>query len=62
MPKHGAKDRSKWFDGLRSLHQIVEKHAKEEEDVEFPELRAALDATRTANLVGEVHCEKEMLL
>jgi hemerythrin superfamily protein len=60
--EHAAKDSSKWLDDLRSLHQIVEKHAKEEEEVEFPKLRAALNDRRTANLLSEVHREKAMLL
>jgi hemerythrin superfamily protein len=60
--EQAAKDSSKWLDDLRSLHQIVEKHAKEEEEVEFPKLRAALNDRRTANLLSEVHREKAMLL
>ena len=44
------------------LHRIVAEHAREEEESEFPKLRAAIDASQTANLVGEVSREKSMLL
>lgn len=60
--EHMAKDDSSWIDNLRALHHLFATHAREEEQIEFPKLRAALDDTRCANLLGEVSREKSLLL
>ncbi len=60
--EHKAKDDPSWLEDLRALHQIIERHGREEEESEFPKLRAALNDTRAAHLLGEVHREKALLL
>jgi hemerythrin superfamily protein len=60
--EHKPKDDPSWMQDLRSLHQMIATHAREEEQIEFPKLRAALDETRCASLLGEVSREKSMLL
>lgn len=60
--EHKAKDDPSWIEDLRALHQMIATHAQEEEQIEFPKLRAALDEARCANLLGEVSREKSMLL
>lgn len=60
--EHKAKDDPTWIEDLRTLHRMIATHAREEEQIEFPKLRAALDETRCANLLGEVSREKSMLL
>ena len=60
--EHKAKDDPSWIEDVRALHRVVQEHAREEEQTEFPQLRAALDETRTANLLGEMHREKSLLL
>src|SRR5436190_13127879 len=60
--EHKAKDDPSWIEGIRELRRILAEHAREEEQVEFPKLRAALDQRRTSNLLGEVHREKSMIL
>ena len=60
--EHKAKDDPSWIEGIRELRRIVAEHAREEEQVEFPKLRAALDERRKSNLLGEVHREKSMIL
>jgi len=60
--EHRPKDDPSWMTELKALHHMVESHAREEEQVEFPKLRAALDEARCANLMGEVQREKSMLL
>ena len=60
--EHKAKDDPSWMADLKALHRIVETHAREEEQTEFPKLRAALDQQQRANLLGEVSREKSMLL
>jgi hypothetical protein len=41
---------------------MILQHAQEEEQIEFPKLRAALDNAQCVNLLGEVQREKSMLL
>ena len=60
--EHRAKDDPSWIEGIRELRRIVAEHAREEEQLEFPKLRAALDERRKSNLLGEVHREKSMIL
>jgi len=60
--EHKAKDDPTWIDDLRALHRMVAEHAHEEEQIEFPKLRAALDQSQCTNLLGEVSREKSMLL
>lgn len=51
-----------WISNLRTLRQIFTSHAHEEETVEFPKLRAALDSSGRINLLGKVSREKSLLL
>ena len=60
--EHKAKDDPTWIDDLRTLHRMIQQHAQEEEQIEFPQLRAALDNSQCTNLLGEVQREKSMLL
>ena len=60
--EHMAKDDPRWIEGVRALRRIVADHAREEEESEFPKLRAALGERRTSGLLGEVHREKAMRL
>lgn len=60
--EHKAKDDPTWIEDLRALHRMVRDHAQEEETIEFPKLRAALDEGRCTTLLGEVQREKSMLL
>ena len=49
-------------EAMELLRAMLEEHIRQEEQVEFPKLRSALDETRTAALLGEVHREKAMLM
>jgi hemerythrin superfamily protein len=60
--EHKAKDDPTWIDDLRALHRMIAEHAHEEEQIEFPKLRAALNESQCTNLLGEVSREKSMLL
>lgn len=44
------------------LRAIVEQHIRQEEDVDFPKLRAALDETASAEISGKIEREKAMML
>lgn len=60
--EHKAKNDPSWIGDMRALRRMVETHAREEEEVEFPKLRAALDDAQKASLLGQVHREKAMLV
>ena len=60
--EHKPNDDPSWMSELKALHHMIESHAREEEQIEFPKLRAALDEARCVNLMGEVQREKSMLL
>ena len=60
--EHKAKDDPTWIDDLRALHRMIAEHVHEEEQIEFPKLRAALNEAQCTNLLGEVSREKSMLL
>ena len=60
--EHMAKDDPRWMTDVRALHRMILAHAREEEQNEFPKLRAALDQAQCQTLLGEVSREKSMLL
>ena len=60
--EHKQKDDPSWIADVRALRAMLEEHMRQEEQVEFPKLRNALDETRTAALLAEVHREKAMLM
>lgn len=60
--EHKAKDDPSWIEDIRNLHRMIAEHAHEEEQIEFPKLRAALDDGQCTSLLGEVSREKSMLL
>ena len=60
--EHMAKDDPRWIAEIRSLHRTIEEHAREEEQNEFPKLRAALNQAQCATLLGDVSREKSLLL
>ena len=60
--EHKQKDDPTWIEDVRALRAMLEEHIRQEEQVEFPKLLNALDETRAAALLGEVHREKAMLM
>jgi len=56
------KDDPRWRDRVRELRMLVERHARQEEEVDFPKLRAMLDERAVARLAGEVQREKAFVL
>jgi hemerythrin superfamily protein len=60
--EHQAKNDPGWLGGLRDLRAIIAKHARQEEDSEFPRLRAALGGNGKARLLGEIRREKALVL
>jgi hemerythrin superfamily protein len=52
----------RWAERVRALRILLEAHARQEEEIEFPRLRAALDARRKSKLAGGLLREKAMVL
>lgn len=56
------KDDPAWRRRVIQLKELVAEHVQQEEDVDFPKLRNALDQRETARLSGHVQREKALLL
>ena len=51
-----------WSREVRSLRDLIARHAADEETVEFPRLRAALNEKQRATAAGRVYREKALLV
>jgi hemerythrin superfamily protein len=58
MPKNDPR----WRDTARELKDLVAGHVKQEEEVDFPKLRAVLDQKETSMMSGGIQREKALLL
>lgn len=56
------KDDPAWTARARALRQLIEEHARQEEEVEFPKLRQALGHQERTRLSGDLSCEKALIL
>jgi hemerythrin superfamily protein len=56
------KDDPAWQSHVGELRAIIAAHVREEEDVEFPKLRSALDDQTLARIFGKMQREKALLL
>ncbi len=55
-------DAPEWRDRVHALRILIESHAREEEEVDFPKLRSALDEQAITRLSGALQREKAMVL
>lgn len=60
--EHMPKGDSAWRDRVHALRTLIASHARQEEEVEFPALRAMLDERAMRRLSGEVEREKALIL
>lgn len=51
-----------WRAAVRALRSEIEPHAREEEETEFPRLRASLDQARTAELSRKIRQEEALIV
>ncbi len=51
-----------WSDAARALRSEIEPHAREEEETEFPRVRALLDQARTAQLSRKIRQEEALIV
>lgn len=56
------KDDPEWPQRASALRELVESHARQEEEIEFPRLRTLMSDNARARLAGQVHREKAMVL
>lgn len=57
-----AKDDPDWTGIARGLKDLIASHARQEEEVDFPRVRAVLDGRGNARLSGAVSREKALIL
>jgi hemerythrin-like domain-containing protein len=55
-------DRAAWTDHVDALRELIGRHIREEEDVEFPRLRHALDDQRRQSVSGKIRREEALVL
>lgn len=55
-------DEAAWIARAADLRMLVERHAREEEEVEFPRLRALMDEEEMKRVARHVRREKSMIL
>lgn len=55
-------DAPEWRDRVRALRTLIETHARQEEEVDFPKLRGALNEQAITRLSGTLQREKAMVL
>jgi hemerythrin superfamily protein len=51
-----------WSARSRQLRNLIQDHARQEEEVEFPRLREALNEKRTRKLSRQIHREEALIL
>jgi len=56
------KNDEQWHLYATELRTLIERHIHQEEDVDFPKLRAALDEAMSADLASKIEREKALLL
>lgn len=56
------KSDEKWHVHATELRSLVERHVRQEEDVEFPKLRAALGESMATEFASKIEREKALLL
>jgi hemerythrin superfamily protein len=56
------KNDPRWHGIVRELRDLIADHVRQEEDVDFPKLRAMLDRKETAMMSGTMQREKALLL
>jgi iron-sulfur cluster repair protein YtfE (RIC family) len=56
------KNNADWTQRVRDLRELIQRHARDEEEVEFPKLRALLDERRSRRVSGRIRREEALVL
>jgi hemerythrin superfamily protein len=59
--ERSVKDDDRWATCVRDLRAQIEPHARQEEEVEFPQLRAQMDQQHTKELSRKIHQEESLI-
>jgi hemerythrin superfamily protein len=51
-----------WTQRVSSLKRLIQEHARDEEETEFPKLRRVLDERKRRRMAGQVRREKAMIV
>jgi iron-sulfur cluster repair protein YtfE (RIC family) len=60
--EQAPKSSEQWHEHATALRTLIEGHIHQEEDVDFPKLRAALDNAALSELASKIEREKALLL
>jgi hemerythrin superfamily protein len=60
--ERSVKDNERWATCVRGLRDLIEPHARQEEEVEFPALRKRLDQQHTTELSRKIHQEESLIV
>jgi hemerythrin superfamily protein len=61
-PERTLKSDASWAERVRSLRDLVARHVRDEEDVQFPKLQQLMDERRSRTVSGQIHREEAMIL
>jgi hemerythrin superfamily protein len=56
------KENADWRDRVAQLRDLIASHARQEEDVEFPRIRQALNETNNKKLSGQIRREEALIV
>jgi len=56
------KSNEDWSSRVRSLRELIEHHVRDEEDVQFPKLKASLEERKVSRLPAQIRREEAMVL
>lgn len=56
------KDDAQWVENVRKLKALIERHARQEEEVDFPRLRVALKSPERQRMARDLQREKALAL
>jgi hemerythrin superfamily protein len=60
--EHLLMENANWSERAFSLRDLLERHIREEEEIQFPKMRQFLDKRRTRQVSGEIRREEALVL
>ena len=60
--QRSVKNQEAWLKHLEALRSEIERHARQEEEVEFPHLRSQMDEAKTSRLARKIQQEEALIL
>ena len=60
--QRSVKNQETWLKHVQALRSEIERHARQEEEVEFPRLRSQMDEAETSRLSRKIQQEEALIL